>query len=100
MSKATKNNGTFEALRTRDGMHYSANRERVRIDLAPADSFYHASLWYCDSLQADVIGFDAIHALGLLVGEMSGGAANAIITLAKDLYQFINRPARETYNSR
>lgn len=106
MTKATKNNGTFEALNTREGVRYIAKRESMEITLAPCDGYYLATLWLFDRPTVHADGFNAAHSLELLVKAASAiswdneNVVNEVMTLAKELYQFIKRPARETYNSR
>ena len=106
MTKATKNNGTFEALNTREGMRYSAKRGEVEIVATPCDGYYLATLWLYDRPKVDAEGHSAGHALGRLVKATAAiswtdeGVVDEVTTLAKDLNQFIKRPARETYNNR
>lgn len=106
MTKATKNNGTFEALNTREGVRYSAKRENMEIVLAPCEEYYLATLWMYDRPKVHADGFTANHSIELLVKAVSAiswddeNVVNETTTLAKELYQFVKRPARETYNSR
>ena len=106
MTKATKNNGTFEALNTREGVRYSAKRENVEIIATPCNGYYLATLWLYDRPMVDAEGHNATWAVSQLFKATKAIAwtEESVITdtetLAKDLYHFIKRPARETYNSR
>ena len=106
MTKATKNNGTFENLNTREGARYSAKRGNVEIVATPCDNYYLATLWLYDRPMVSAEGYNATWSLGQLVKATKATAwtdentINETVTLAKDLYDFIKRPAREKYNNR
>ena len=106
MTKATKNNGTFEALNMREGVRYSAERENMEIVLTPCDGYYLATLWLFNRPMVDAEGHNANWSLAQLVKTTKATAwtekdtADRVQALAKDLNQFIKRPARETYNNR
>lgn len=107
--KATKNDGTFEALNTREGMRYIATRGNVEVWLSPYEYGYTASLYTYNRPQMHADGVSATWALQQLAKECKATAwvsecddffAEVIFPLCKDLNDFMNRPARETYNSR
>ena len=106
MTKATKNNGTFEALNMREGVRYSAKRENMEIVLTPCDGYYLATLWLFNRPMVDAEGHNANWSLAQLVKATKATAwteentADKVMALAKDLNQFVKRPARETYNNR
>lgn len=106
MTKAMKNNGTFEALNMREGVRYSAKRGEVEIVVSPCDDYYLATLWLYDRPKVDAEGHNASYALGRLVKATAAiswtdaSVVDEVVALAKDLNDFIKRPARETYNSR
>lgn len=106
MTKAMKNNGTFEALNTREGVRYSAKRESMEIILTPCDGYYLATLWCFDRPKVDAEGHNASWSIGQLVKATKAIAwteedtADRVQALAKDLHQFVKRPPRETYNNR
>lgn len=106
MTKATKNNGTFEALNMREGVRYIAKRENMEITLAPCDGYYLATLWLFDRPMVHTEGHNANWSIAQLVKATKAIAwteenvVDEVQTLAKDLNAFVKRPARETYNSR
>lgn len=106
MTKATKNNGTFEALNMREGVRYSAKRDEVEIVLTPCDGYYLATLWLFDRPMVDAEGYSARWAVSQLakatkaIAWTEENVVDEVMALAKDLHAFIKRPARETYNSR
>ncbi len=107
MTKATKNNGTFEALNTREGMRYIATRGNVEIWVSPYECGYLASLYTYDHPQAHTEGKTAGMALHFLAKQTAATVwddesffNSELLPLLKDLNDFMNRPARETYNSR
>lgn len=106
MTKATKNNGTFEALNMREGVRYSAKRENMEIVATPCNGDYFATLWLFDRPMVDAEGHSAGWSIAQLakatkaIAWTEENTADEVWTLAKDLCGFIKRPARETYNSR
>ena len=106
MTKATKNNGTFEALNTREGIRYSAKRANMEIVLTPCENYYHGTVWMYDRPKVDAQGETATWTLSRLAKATNEivwtdeNTSKEVFDLAKDLNAFIKRPKRETYNNR
>lgn len=106
MTKATKNNGTFEAINTREGLGYIATRNNYEIITTPCDDYYRATLWVYDRPMVSVEGYNANWSISQLaktaqaIAWTEENASDDVFALAKDLYDFIKRPTREIYNSR
>lgn len=105
--KATKNNGTFEALNTREGIRYIATRGDVEVWVSPISDGYLASLFAYNRPAEHVEGETAKWALhqlakacAVIVWDDETFFDAQLFPIMKDLNDFMKRPPRETYNSR
>ena len=106
--KATKNNGTFEALNTTTGARWTATRGEIEVWVGTTEcGDYLATLWADNRPMVHAEGTDAHWALKQLAKECEATNwddadffSRDVFPLCKDLNDFMKRPMRETYNSR
>lgn len=107
MTKATKNGATFETINLAEGKWYIARKGDYAIDLYPCGDYYLATLCGFTRPLINAEGNTpkwALHQLTLAAKQTAwteeGFFEEVFFPLAKDLNEWLKRPARETYNSR